>query len=182
MKILTTDYVRPRTACIITMLHRSFIPRLEPTAVRQFRVCGQLFLHRGDLQAYQPAHTVQRARKLARLLARAPKAMPTRRPEKGTRIDPSLYVTVGTAAGMAEVSRALIGLECRNGRIPAVKIDGQWLVLRSAAANRARVNTGRPRIHPLPSIRDDSQPVSRGRAAAKKGRSAATKPTRRARD
>lgn len=180
MKILTTDYVRPKTACSITMLHRSFIPRLEPTAVRQFRVCGQLFLHRGDLQAYQPAHTAQRARKLKRLLAKAPKAMPTRRPENGARIDPALYVTVGTAAGMAEVSRALIGLECRNGRIPAVKIDGQWLVLRSAAANRARVNTGRPRIHPLPSIRD-GQPVSRGRAAAKKVRSPVTKPTRRAR-
>jgi hypothetical protein len=151
--ILTTDYVRPGTAAKITTLARAYVHRFPPGAVRSFTICRQLFLNRKDLEKYRPRDTTTRAEKLERI-ASQPRVKPTRRKQaKGVRIDPSLYVTVSTAAGLAGCSRSLIGLDCRNGRIPAVQIDGQWLVLRSAAENRDTVSTGRPRTHPLPAIR-----------------------------
>jgi hypothetical protein len=153
--IITTDYVRPGTAAKLTTLARDYVHRFPAGAVRSFVVCRQLFLHLGDLKKYQPRDTATRAEKLERI---ASQPQPTRRKKakakvKGVRIDPSLYVTVSTAAGLAGCSRSLIGLDCRNGRIPAVQIDGQWLVLRSAAANRDMVATGRPRKHAIPAVR-----------------------------
>lgn len=62
------------------------------------------------------------------------------------KIDPSLYVTVGHAAELADVSRHWMRLQAIAGRIPAVEIDGIWFVLRSAAASFERHPTaGRPR-------------------------------------
>jgi hypothetical protein len=62
------------------------------------------------------------------------------------KIDPSLYVTVGHAAELADVSRLWMRTQAQAGRIPAVEIDGIWFVLRTAAAAYVRHPTaGRPR-------------------------------------
>ena len=61
-------------------------------------------------------------------------------------IDPALYVTVGHAAELADVSRHWMRTQAIAGRIPAVQIDGIWFVLRSAAEAFERHPTaGRPR-------------------------------------
>lgn len=63
------------------------------------------------------------------------------------KIDPSLYVTVGHAAEIADVSRHWMRLQAQAGRVEAVCIDGQWFVLRSAAEAFERHPTaGRPRL------------------------------------
>jgi hypothetical protein len=63
------------------------------------------------------------------------------------KIDPSLYVTVGHAAELADVSRMWMRTQAQAGRIPAVEIDGIWFVLRSAAEAFERHPTaGRPRV------------------------------------
>lgn len=63
------------------------------------------------------------------------------------KIDPSLYVTVGHAAELADVSRHWMRQQAIDGRIPAVCIDGIWFVLRTAAAAFERHPTaGRPRV------------------------------------
>jgi hypothetical protein len=63
------------------------------------------------------------------------------------KIDPSLYVTVGHAADLADVSRLWMRTKAKAGRIPAVEIDGIWFILRSAAEAFARHPTsGRPRV------------------------------------
>jgi hypothetical protein len=65
------------------------------------------------------------------------------------KIDPSLYVTVGHAAELADVSRHWMRLQAQAGRVPAVEIDGIWFVLRSAAEAFERHPTaGRPRMSP----------------------------------
>lgn len=62
------------------------------------------------------------------------------------KIDPSLYVTVGHAAELADVSRHWMRHQAIAGKIEAVSIDGIWFVLRSAAAAFERHPTaGRPR-------------------------------------
>jgi len=61
-------------------------------------------------------------------------------------IDPALYCAIGTAARLADVSRHWMRLQAAAGRIPAVQIDGQWFVLRSAAeAFQRHPTAGRPR-------------------------------------
>jgi hypothetical protein len=65
------------------------------------------------------------------------------------KIDPSLYVTVGHAAELADVSRLWMRTYAKAGRIQAVEIDGIWFVLRSAAEAFERHPTaGRPRMSP----------------------------------
>jgi hypothetical protein len=62
-------------------------------------------------------------------------------------INPALYVTVGHAAELADVSRHWMRTQAIAGRIPAVQIDGIWFVLRSAAEAFERHPTaGRPRV------------------------------------
>lgn len=61
-------------------------------------------------------------------------------------IDPALYITVGHAADIAEVSRFWMRQQAAAGKVAAVCIDGQWFVLRSAAEAFERHPTaGRPR-------------------------------------
>jgi len=61
------------------------------------------------------------------------------------KIDPALYVRVGTAADLANVSRFWMLQQVSGGKIPGVQIDNQWFVLRSAAAAYERHPTaGRP--------------------------------------
>jgi hypothetical protein len=50
-----------------------------------------------------------------------------------TKIDPTLYVRVGTAADLANVSLQWMLQHVQTGKIPGIEIDGQWFALRSAA-------------------------------------------------
>jgi hypothetical protein len=62
-----------------------------------------------------------------------------------TKIDPTLYVRVGTAADLANVSRQWMLQHVQTGKIPGIEIDGQWFALRSAAlAFERHPNAGRP--------------------------------------
>jgi hypothetical protein len=63
------------------------------------------------------------------------------------RIDPKQYVTVGHAAEIAGVSRYWMRQLAQAGTVASVDIDGQWFVLRSAAAayQRPCPAEGRPR-------------------------------------
>ena len=63
-----------------------------------------------------------------------------------------LFVTMSTAAGLAGCARQHMSREVRANRVPGVWIDGQWIVLRSAAQAMELQKLGRPRIHPLPRI------------------------------
>jgi hypothetical protein len=61
------------------------------------------------------------------------------------KIDPSLYVRVGTAADLANVSRFWMLQHVKAGKVPGVEIDGQWFVLRTAAvAFERHPHAGRP--------------------------------------
>lgn len=56
------------------------------------------------------------------------------------------YVSVGHAARLADVSRMWMRQQAQAGRVPAVRIDGMWFVLRSAAeAFKRHPSAGRPR-------------------------------------
>lgn len=61
------------------------------------------------------------------------------------KIDPALYVTIGTAAKLADVSRYWMRQRVQDGTISGVEIDGQWFALRSAAEGYRRSACGRPR-------------------------------------
>jgi hypothetical protein len=63
------------------------------------------------------------------------------------KIDPALYVTVGHAAELADVSRLWMRQQAIDGRISAVNIDGIWFIKRAAAEAFERHPTaGRPRV------------------------------------
>lgn len=49
------------------------------------------------------------------------------------KIDPDEYVRIGTAAAMANVTRAYLNRLIASGRFPAVAIDGQNFVRRADA-------------------------------------------------
>ena len=61
------------------------------------------------------------------------------------KIDPEKYVRIGTAAGLAGVTRAYLRRLVNDGRLPAVPCDGIYLVLRTEAEKlgRQRENDGR---------------------------------------
>lgn len=71
----------------------------------------------------------------ATMLAMAPK------------IDPDRYVTIGTAAKLANVSRLWMRKLVQGGHVAGVKIDTQWFALRSAVESFAETSPerGRPR-------------------------------------
>jgi len=50
------------------------------------------------------------------------------------RIDPDEYIRIGTAAAVMGVTRAYVNRIIRQGRLPAVQIDGQNFVRRADAA------------------------------------------------
>jgi hypothetical protein len=62
------------------------------------------------------------------------------------KIDPSLYVTIGNAARIADVDRFWMRQLVKAGKISGVEIDGQWFALRSAVEKYQRSDTGRPRL------------------------------------
>jgi excisionase family DNA binding protein len=53
------------------------------------------------------------------------------------KIDPDEYVRIGTAAAIAGVTRAYINRLISQGRLPAIRIDGQNFVRRLDAENFA---------------------------------------------
>jgi hypothetical protein len=63
------------------------------------------------------------------------------------KIDPDKYVTIGTAAKLAGVSRLWMRKLVQGGHVAGVKIDNQWFALRSAAESFAETTSarGRPR-------------------------------------
>jgi len=62
-------------------------------------------------------------------------------------IDPTKYIRVGTAAELADVTRAYINRMIVAGTLPGIEIDGQHFVLRSDAENFKRhPSAGRPRL------------------------------------
>ena len=66
-------------------------------------------------------------------------------------IDPAAYVTIGTGAALAGVSRFWLRQTVQAGRLPGFEIDGQWFVERAAAAAFERHPTaGRPRADAAP--------------------------------
>ena len=164
MRIDPVDYCRTKAAAAYAGVTPAFVMRLaDAGAIRSFAVCGVRFFLRSDAIAYKPRDGSRKHR---------PR---TARPEPGTKILPADYVTTSTAAGIAGVARQHMSREARTGRIPAVWIDGQWLVLRSAAeAYERHPSAGRPRIHPLPRI----HPAANHAPAANQ---APAKPTRRRR-
>lgn len=64
-----------------------------------------------------------------------------------TKIDPDDYVTIGTAAKMANVSRLWMRQLVKEGHVAGIKIDTQWFALRSAVAaySESVSSRGRPR-------------------------------------
>jgi hypothetical protein len=63
------------------------------------------------------------------------------------KIDPDKYVTIGTAAKLANVSRLWMRKMVQGGHVAGVKIDTQWFALRSAVESFAKTSpsVGRPR-------------------------------------
>lgn len=61
------------------------------------------------------------------------------------KIDPTLYVTIGTAAKIADVTRFWMRQRVQSDAVPGFEIDGQWFALRSACEAYSRTNAGRPR-------------------------------------
>jgi excisionase family DNA binding protein len=49
------------------------------------------------------------------------------------RIDPDEYIRIGTAAAVMSVTRAYVNRLIRQGKVPAVRIDGQNFVRRADA-------------------------------------------------
>lgn len=67
-------------------------------------------------------------------------------PSKPRLINPADYVTIGTGAALAGVSRFWMRTAVQSGRLPGFELDGQWFVERAAAAAFERHPTaGRPR-------------------------------------
>lgn len=63
------------------------------------------------------------------------------------KIDPDKYVTIGTAAKLAGVSRLWMRKLVQGGHVAGLQIDTQWFALRSAAESFAKTTpaVGRPR-------------------------------------
>jgi len=63
------------------------------------------------------------------------------------KIDPDKYVSIGTAAKLANVSRLWMRKLVQGGHVAGVEIDNQWFALRSAVESFAKTapERGRPR-------------------------------------
>lgn len=65
--------------------------------------------------------------------------------------DPSEWVSVGTAARLADVDRGWMRQLARNGKLRAFEIEGQWFVFRAdAMAYERSYLEGRPRTKDKP--------------------------------
>ena len=63
------------------------------------------------------------------------------------KIDPDEYVTIGTAAKLANVSRFWMRRLVKEGHVAGIEIDGQFFALLSAVESYAKTvpPSGRPR-------------------------------------
>jgi hypothetical protein len=62
------------------------------------------------------------------------------------KVNPDEYVSVGTAAKLADVTRAWMRQLAATGKVRAFRIENQWFVRRSDAEKFSRHPTaGRPR-------------------------------------
>jgi hypothetical protein len=62
------------------------------------------------------------------------------------KVDPDEYVSVGTAAKLADVSRLWMRALASTGKVRAFRIENQWFVRRSDAEKFSRhPSAGRPR-------------------------------------
>ena len=61
------------------------------------------------------------------------------------KIDPDKYVTIGSAAKLANVSRLWMRKLVQNGHVSGIQIDNQWFALRSAVESFAETTAGRGR-------------------------------------
>jgi hypothetical protein len=59
--------------------------------------------------------------------------------------NPDEWVSVGTAAKLADVSRHWIRVRAKEGVVRSIVIDGQWFILRRDAEAYERTDQGRPR-------------------------------------
>ena len=142
MKIDPANYVRPGTAAKIAGVTRAFVVRLcNDGRIGCFRVCNSWFVSRTDAEKYRTDTP-----------GKVPPKAQVAPPRKQAPVDPTLFVTMSTAAGLAGCARQHMSREVRANRVPGVWIDGQWIVLRSAAKALDLQKSGRPRIHPLPRI------------------------------
>lgn len=82
------------------------------------------------------------------------------------KIDPALYVTIGSAAAIADVDRFWMRQLVKSGRISGVEIDGQWFALRSAVEAYQRSDMGRPRLPRAAKAAKPAKPA--GKPAGKK--------------
>jgi len=63
-----------------------------------------------------------------------------------TKVDPGEYVSVGTAAKLADVTRAWMRTLASAGKVRAFRIEDQWFIRRVDAERFSRHPTaGRPR-------------------------------------
>jgi len=83
-------------------------------------------------------------------------------PRMAPKIDPALYVRVGTAADLANVSRFWMLQAVKAGRVAGIEIDGQWFVLRSAAVAFER--------HPYAGRPQSDETIARRAKLAKRSR------------
>ena len=142
MKIDPANYVRPGNAAKIAGVTRAFVVRLcNDGRIGCFRVCNSWFVSRTDAEKYRTDTP-----------GKVPPKAQVAPPRKQAPVDPTLFVTMSTAAGLAGCARQHMSREVRANRVPGVWIDGQWIVLRSAAQAMELKKIGRPRIHPLPRI------------------------------
>lgn len=84
------------------------------------------------------------------------------------KIDPSLYIRIGTAAAIADVSPLWMRTKVQTGAIKGVEIDGQWFALRSAVEAYQRSDTGRPRKDRAAKPVEPPPPQAAGRARGRK--------------
>lgn len=61
------------------------------------------------------------------------------------KIDPDKYVSIGTAAKLANVSRLWMRKLVQGGHVAGVQIDNQWFALLSAVKSFADATPGRGR-------------------------------------
>lgn len=154
MKIDPSLYVRPGNAAKFAGVTRGYINRLcSEGKIDCFRVCDSWFVLRSAAVAFQSQQAKEKMP-----AGKAPKG-------DGKKIDPAMFVTTSTAAGVGGVSRYHMSREARAGNVPGVMVDGQWLILRSAAeAYERHPSAGRPRIHALPRIVPQANPPKRRKA------------------
>lgn len=154
MKIDPSLYIRPGTAAKYAGVSRGYVNRLcGEGKIPCFRVCDSWFVLRSAAVAFQSQQAKEKMPP-----GKAPKS-------DGKKIDPALFVTTSTAAGVGGVSRYHMSREARAGNVPGVMVDGQWLILRSAAeAYERHPSAGRPRVHALPRIVAQANPAKRRKA------------------